>query len=66
MGGGPNRSATRASVPPRTALRRSLFEYDAAGYLTGCANEHGRVQRRFDADGRLVEEIQGDFVVRYA
>jgi RHS repeat-associated protein len=40
------------------------FEYDAAGYLVGCANEHGRVQLRFDADGRLVEEMQGDFVVR--
>ena len=42
------------------------FEYDAAGYLIGCANEHGRVQRRFDADGLLVEEMQGDFAVRYA
>lgn len=40
------------------------FEYDANSNLIACANEHVKVQRRFDAEGRLLEERQGDFVVR--
>lgn len=36
------------------------FEYDANGNLTACANSHIRVERRFDAEGRLMEERQGD------
>ncbi|MCW7536941.1 DUF6531 domain-containing protein [Aquabacterium sp. A7-Y] len=40
------------------------FDFDANGHLTGCANEHVRVQRRFDLEGRLLEERQGEFFVR--
>ncbi|MEJ2590093.1 MAG: RHS repeat-associated core domain-containing protein [Candidatus Thiodiazotropha sp.] len=42
------------------------FEYDANGNLTGCVNEHTQVQRRFDLEGQLLEEKQGDFVIRMA
>lgn len=40
------------------------FDFDANGNLTACANEHVTVQRTLDVEGRLVEEKQGDFVVR--
>jgi len=40
------------------------FEFDANGNLTGCANEHVTVTRTLDAEGRLVEERQGGFVIR--
>jgi RHS repeat-associated protein len=41
-----------------------VFEFDAAGNLTGCTNEHARVQREFDAEGRLVRERQNGFEVK--
>ena len=40
------------------------FDFDANGNLTGCANAQVTVQRTFDIEGRLVEEKQGDFVIR--
>jgi len=40
------------------------FDFDANGNLTSCANEHVKVQRGFDTEGRLVEEKQGDFVIK--
>jgi YD repeat-containing protein len=42
------------------------FEYDVNGNLTGCANEHARIERRFDPEGQLLEETQGDLVIRNA
>ncbi|AKJ29571.1 RHS repeat-associated core domain-containing protein [Caldimonas brevitalea] len=45
-------------------LFEETFEYDPNGHLTGCANEHGKVQRSFDAEGRVIEERQGEFVVK--
>jgi RHS repeat-associated protein len=42
------------------------FDFDAAGNLTGCANEHVKVQRRYDPEGRLLEERQGEFILRNA
>jgi RHS repeat-associated protein len=42
------------------------FEYDANGNLTGCVNEHGRIERRFDPENRLLEEKQAGFVIRNA
>ncbi len=39
------------------------FEFDANGNLTGCANEHVKVERRLDVEGHLLEEKQGDFVI---
>ncbi|CAI8862739.1 protein of unknown function [Methylocaldum szegediense] len=36
------------------------FAYDANGHLIGCANSHIRIERRFDLDGRLIEEKQGE------
>jgi len=51
---------------PFDAGRRfeETFEFDANGNLTGCANEHLTVARKFDAGGRLVVEKQGNFVVK--
>ena len=40
------------------------FDFDANGNLTGCANEHVTVKRTLDAEGRLLEEKQGDFVIK--
>jgi len=40
------------------------FDFDANGNLTGCTNEHVKVQRTLDAEGRLLEEKQGDFVIK--
>lgn len=40
------------------------FDFDANGNLTGCANEHVAVQRTLDVEGRLLEEKQGDFVIK--
>ncbi len=42
------------------------FEFDANGNLTGCANEHVTVKRTLDVQGRLLEERQGDFVIKHA
>ncbi|WP_320041746.1 DUF6531 domain-containing protein [uncultured Desulfobacter sp.] len=36
------------------------FEYDANGNLTACENTAIRIERSFDAEGRLVEEKQGE------
>lgn len=42
------------------------FEYDVAGNLTACQNEAIRIERKYDREGRLVEEAQGDWaVIRY-
>lgn len=40
------------------------FAYDLEGNLTSTENPHGRIEREYDADGHLVEERQGDFVLR--
>ena len=40
-----------------------VFEFDAGGNLTGCANEHVSVRRSFDAEGRLLQERQNGFEV---
>lgn len=40
------------------------FDFDANGNLTGCANEHVTVKRVLDVEGRLLEEQQGDFVIK--
>jgi RHS repeat-associated protein len=40
------------------------FEFDVNGNLTGCSNEHGRIERRFDSENRLLEEKQAGFVIR--
>ncbi|WP_084162255.1 RHS repeat-associated core domain-containing protein [Methylocaldum szegediense] len=43
------------------------FAYDANGNLIGCANPEIRIERRFDPDGRLIEEKQGEtFTLRNA
>jgi RHS repeat-associated protein len=42
------------------------FEFDPAGNLLAFSNEQMKVQRRFDVEGRLVEEHQGDFVIKHA
>nr|WP_297384590.1 RHS repeat-associated core domain-containing protein [uncultured Roseateles sp.] len=40
------------------------FDFDPNGNLTGCANEHVTVKRVLDVEGRLLEEQQGDFVIK--
>jgi RHS repeat-associated protein len=40
------------------------FDFDANGHLVRAANPHVTITRRFDADGRLLEEQQGAFTVR--
>ena len=40
------------------------FDFDANGNLIGCANEHVKVERTLDVEGRLLEEKQGDLVIR--
>ena len=41
------------------------FEYDGNGNLLVCVNESVRVERKFDLDGLLVEEHQGEnFVIK--
>ncbi|AZD73465.1 RHS repeat-associated core domain-containing protein [Pseudomonas chlororaphis] len=40
------------------------FDFDANGNLTGCANEHVTVTRTHDAQGRLLEERQGEFAIK--
>lgn len=42
------------------------FEYDGNGNLIGTRNIHCTVARQFDADGRLIEEQQNDFVLKNA
>jgi RHS repeat-associated protein len=36
------------------------FEYDPRGYLLAFENQHVRVERSFDAEGRLLQEQQGE------
>jgi RHS repeat-associated protein len=43
-----------------------IFDFDAAGNLTGFANEHMKVLRSFDAEGHLIEEQQNGFSVKNA
>ena len=41
------------------------FTYDANGNLIGCGNQNICVERRFDAENRMLEEKQGEaFVIR--
>nr|WP_320189793.1 RHS repeat-associated core domain-containing protein [uncultured Desulfobacter sp.] len=39
------------------------FAYDANGNLTETKNPHVDIKRRLDAEGRLIDEIQGDFCI---
>jgi len=41
-------------------IETEIFEYDANGNLIACANTAIRVQRKFDGEGRLLEEHQGE------
>jgi RHS repeat-associated protein len=41
------------------------FDYDENGNLTATANPTIKIQRRFDPEGRLIKETQGDFTVEY-
>ncbi|MCW7541292.1 polymorphic toxin type 30 domain-containing protein [Aquabacterium sp. A7-Y] len=40
------------------------FDFDLDGNMVGCANRHIEVRRRFDDEGRLIEEKQGSYVVK--
>lgn len=40
------------------------FSYDGAGNLAGTRTPDCEVRRRFDADGRLLEETQDDFAIK--
>ncbi|PYJ71652.1 MAG: type IV secretion protein Rhs, partial [Verrucomicrobia bacterium] len=42
------------------ATQEETFSYDANGNLTACENDAIRIQREFDAEGRLIEERQGE------
>jgi len=58
----------KKTLPDPHKSRRVLdetFEYDARGNLVVAANAHVKVERSYDAAGRLVEEKQGDhFAIR--
>lgn len=42
------------------------FAYDADGNLVACENRQIRIERSFDAEGRMLEENQGgDFIIRH-
>lgn len=41
------------------------FAYDSNGRLVLCENKDIRIERKFDQDGRLLQERQGDSVVKY-
>ncbi|MEP7245258.1 MAG: RHS repeat-associated core domain-containing protein, partial [Gammaproteobacteria bacterium] len=60
------RSTRSAHALQPDRFSEETFDYDLAGYLIGCGNEHIRVQRQYDAEGNLVEEHQGDFKIRNA
>lgn len=45
---------------------RETFQYDPCGRLVELRNPHRHVQRRLDAEGRLIEEIQDGFRVTSA
>lgn len=51
-----------AVATPTAATTQPLFvetfAYDANGNLTETANPHVKVTRQFDADGRMIEEVQ--------
>lgn len=55
------RIVRKALPDPRGGLKpfEETFEYDGNGNLTACANPHIRVERQLDAEGRLLEERQG-------
>jgi len=62
------RIVEKACVGPEDAADVAVerFEYDVAGNLTACQNEAIRIERKYDREGRLVEEAQGDWaVIRY-
>lgn len=40
------------------------FSYDGNGNLLKTRNPHIAISRQYDAEGRLTEEVQGDFVIR--
>jgi RHS repeat-associated protein len=42
------------------------FAYDGNGNLIETANPHGKISRQFDAEGRLTQEVQGDFIIENA
>ncbi len=42
------------------AVQTESFEYDPNGNLVACENAAIRIERAFDAEGRLLEERQGD------
>lgn len=41
-------------------VQAEIFKYDANGNLTACENTAICIQRTFDAEGRLIEERQGE------
>lgn len=49
-------------IPGRTV--EETFKFDADGRLIACQNEHAKIERQLDADGRVLEERQNDFVLR--
>lgn len=51
----------RSQLPDGTTEE---FIYDPNGNLVATVNQHIKVQRKFDAEGRVLEELQGDFVIR--
>jgi RHS repeat-associated protein len=46
-------------------VREELFTYDDNSNLIGVENDATKIARYFDADNRLVKEIQGDHTVLY-
>lgn len=46
------------------ATFEETYDFDANGHLVRAANPYITITRRFDAEGRLLEEVQGDFAVR--
>ncbi|MCW7538647.1 DUF6531 domain-containing protein [Aquabacterium sp. A7-Y] len=56
----------KAFMSPQQAgnVFEETFDFDPNGNLIGCTNPHVTVQRRFDAEGKLLEERQGTFIVR--
>jgi YD repeat-containing protein len=47
---------------PAQSLNES-FEFDLCGNLVACENDNIRIEREFDAHGRIVEERQGNIAV---
>ncbi|MCW7539338.1 DUF6531 domain-containing protein [Aquabacterium sp. A7-Y] len=60
------RRRTFTSQEPGIPGFSETFDFDANGNLIRCGNQHAEVVRRFDAEGRMVEEWQGEFKVSNA